>query len=432
MVQQRRQRSGQGSDPSREPGFSLKLQKKADQKAKRKKKRNSFVWGSFLVAFVLFLCLVCLGVTLLFFPYLLFLDKEKLKSDFVAGGATTGICAIADQQAGQVLDAKGANYFWPVPTVSRISSQFGPRKSPTPGGSSNHKGIDISIAGGGAALLPFYAMADGQVIYAGPATGYGQVIYVQHAGGVVTKYGHIDSHYEVKRGDMVKKGQRLGRIGAGRVGSSTGPHLHFQVEVNGNPVNPLQYVKFGSSLQPGDGMNKPTLPTPAVPAPAICDSPIVKPGNVDISIAYEPLNIDAMYQYLSTRNGVGTRMGNRSILQMVDRVSKQYGINPYLLLAITGAEQSFVPNNNRNADKIIRNPWNTFGSWQNTDNSTEESAIYAARAIVKLQANKPDNVGPIQWMNMPTGVNPKGFYAADPKWAGNVSVIMQKLKQMGG
>lgn len=427
------------SEPGRrsrsQTAFDLRLRQKANSKNKRKKKTSGTKKIFILLMVFIFTFVTIMGafaMLLLWFPYLLFVDKDKLRHDFVATGTSVGICSVADAEAGQVLDASGVNYFWPVPTISRISSSFGLRNSPTAGASTNHKGIDISIAGGGAANHKFYAMADGVIIYAGPATGYGQVIYVQHAGGLVTKYGHIDSNYIVKRGDQVKKGQFIGKIGAGIVGHSTAPHLHFQVELNGVPVNPLRYVSSGSSNNNDNGMNKPSAPIPQTPAPSFCDTPIINPGSIDISIAYEPLNIDAMYKYLFTRNGSGTRMGNRTILEMVDRVSKQYGINPYLLLAITGAEQSFVPNNSRNADKIIRNPWNTFGSWENTDNSTEESAIYAARTIVKLQADRPGNIAPIKWMNMPQGINPKGYYASDQKWAGNVTVIMQMLKRIGG
>lgn len=412
-------------EPRNQQGRIAKIQaQKVKGKGFRKKKHGMgcgclVVFGG-IAAFFVFIALL-----LIVAPFLLFSTSEKMSPDYTP--PATGLCYVNSQDGPAQMDASGSTYFWPVPTVTRISSQFGPRNSPVAGGSSNHKGIDISIAGGGAALHPFYSVADGTVIYAGAATGYGQVIYVQHAGGLVTKYGHIDSNFEVHKGDAVKKGQRIGRIGAGIVGSSTGPHLHFQTELNGSPVNPLQFVTPGKE----DGIPKAT--TPMNNLPSVCtSSPILNAGNVDVTIGYQPLNIEAMHAYLSTRNGVGTRMGDINILQMVDRVAKKYGIDPYLLLAITGAEQSFVPNNNKNASRIILNPWNTFGSWQNTNNSTEISAEYAAKTIVKLQAGKPDHLNAIQWMNQPAGVNPKGYYAADPNWANNVSVILQFLYQKGG
>lgn len=388
-------------------------------------KKGLFLTGGCL-SMVLFFFLVSGGLLFAIYisPLLIFSSLDKVDQNYVAPSGGMGLCQVVSDAKTEQLDTGGVSYFWPVPSVHRISSPFGLRNSPVAGGSSNHKGIDISLAGGGAALHPFYAMADGVVTFAGPATGYGYVIYVQHANGIVTKYGHIDSDFEVHRGDAVKKGQRLGRIGSGIVGASTGPHLHFQVEQNGVPVDPLNFVSSDGTTKPGNPFSG--------SAPSICDNPLINAGRVDISIAYQPLNIQAMHDYLAARNGVGTRMADMGILTMVDRVGKEYNLDPYLLLAITGAEQSFVPNNNPNADRIIRNPWNTFGSWQNTDHSTEESARYAAKAIVKLQQDKPEGMSPLQWMNQPRGVNPRGFYAEDSRWATNVGVILDMLHTKGG
>lgn len=141
-----------------------------------------------------------------------------------------------------------AEYVWPVPTIHRISSGFGNR----PGGM--HRGIDITNGNAGGEAI--YAMADGVVLHAGPRDpkGFGQAIYIYHGNGLYTRYGHLQwDAYGVKTGEKVKKGQFIGRIGKGKVGQSTGPHLHFEVIINGSHtpsgsiagkwINPLRFVR---------------------------------------------------------------------------------------------------------------------------------------------------------------------------------------------
>lgn len=118
---------------------------------------------------------------------------------------------------------------WPVPSISRISSGFGRRDG------TFHKGIDIS--NGHSGHTPIYAMADGLVIHAGPRNpkGFAQAIYIYHGNGLYSVYGHLQYNgYGVKTGDKVKKGQFIGKIGDGIVGASSGPHLHFEVIINGH------------------------------------------------------------------------------------------------------------------------------------------------------------------------------------------------------
>jgi murein DD-endopeptidase MepM/ murein hydrolase activator NlpD len=79
----------------------------------------------------------------------------------------------------------------------------------------------------------------GVVIISGPASGYGTLVVVSHGGGVSTAYAHM-STLSVSEGDVVDQGQQVGRIG--NEGNSTGPHLHFEVRVDGDPVDPLDYV----------------------------------------------------------------------------------------------------------------------------------------------------------------------------------------------
>ncbi|MGI5878140.1 MAG: peptidoglycan DD-metalloendopeptidase family protein [Christensenellales bacterium] len=111
-----------------------------------------------------------------------------------------------------------------------ISSRFGMRT--LNGKTRMHKGLDMAAPTG----TPIYASASGTVVYAGLASGYGRVVYIDHGHGVQTRYGHC-SELKVKKGDTVKRGERIALVG--NTGVSTGPHCHFEVRVDGEAVNPL-------------------------------------------------------------------------------------------------------------------------------------------------------------------------------------------------
>lgn len=117
----------------------------------------------------------------------------------------------------------------------RVSSGFGSRSAPTRGASTNHQGIDWAVPIGTAVV----ASNAGVVTKAGWGSGYGYVVYIKHADGRETRYAHL-SKVLVKAGQTVSQGQRIAL--SGNSGRSTGPHLHFEIRINGVAVNPAKYL----------------------------------------------------------------------------------------------------------------------------------------------------------------------------------------------
>jgi len=122
-----------------------------------------------------------------------------------------------------------------APVRGILTDGFGGRSDPFTGEQGTHNAVDISSAVG----QPVRAPADGIVVKAEWANGYGNVIYLSHGYGYSTRYGHL-SAYAAKPGQHVKRGDIIAYVGS--TGRSTGPHLHYEVRLNNNPVNPLEYI----------------------------------------------------------------------------------------------------------------------------------------------------------------------------------------------
>jgi murein DD-endopeptidase MepM/ murein hydrolase activator NlpD len=118
------------------------------------------------------------------------------------------------------------------PVSARMTSGYGMRYHPILKRRRMHTGVDFGAPSGS----PIYAAADGVVISASYSGGYGNAVILDHGGGVSTLYAHC-SRFSVSAGQSVRKGQRIASVGS--TGLSTGPHLHFEVRVNGRPVNPM-------------------------------------------------------------------------------------------------------------------------------------------------------------------------------------------------
>lgn len=136
---------------------------------------------------------------------------------------------LSDQRSLQASRPKG----WP--SRGWLTSGFGMRRSPFSGKPKMHEGIDIAAATG----TPVFATADGIVSQAETAAGYGKLVVIDHGYGYKTYYGH-NSKLHVKVGQRVRRGERIAAVG--NTGSSTGAHLHYEVRLNGVPLNPRKYL----------------------------------------------------------------------------------------------------------------------------------------------------------------------------------------------
>mgnify|MGYP002559619806 FL=1 len=130
-------------------------------------------------------------------------------------------------------------FIWPVSSSRKISSPIGSRVAPGGFGSTNHKGVDICNVGYTSSI---YAVKSGKVLLtntSGYGGGYGNYVVIDHGGGLTTLYAHMSS-VKVSEGQMVSQGTVIGITGS--TGASTGPHLHYEVRINGVYQNPLNYL----------------------------------------------------------------------------------------------------------------------------------------------------------------------------------------------
>lgn len=147
------------------------------------------------------------------------------------GGVTTP--GVSDLPAVQTGAVSADGWIWPMP--GRIASGFGPRKSPGGIGSKNHAGIDIA----GPTGTPIVAMKGGTVTVAGTAGGYGNAVYIDHGGGLFSRYGHMQ-RVLCTRGQRVAQGQTIGLCDS--TGNSTGPHVHAEIRPGDVAQDPLKFL----------------------------------------------------------------------------------------------------------------------------------------------------------------------------------------------
>nr|WP_217372067.1 M23 family metallopeptidase [Ruegeria arenilitoris] len=139
------------------------------------------------------------------------------------------------------IAAEKAPFATPVKSAFRFTSGYGYRRDPKTGGRRMHKGTDFAAPTG----TDIFATADGVVTHAGWQSGYGRLVKIRHAFGVETLYAH-NSKIRVKVGQRVSRGDHIADMG--NSGRSTGTHLHYEVRVNGKPVNPMDFIKAANNV----------------------------------------------------------------------------------------------------------------------------------------------------------------------------------------
>lgn len=165
------------------------------------------------------------------------LDQFRmLKTSALNGGAAIGISMMGRRNftAADWLKLSEEPNLWPV--EGRVTGSFGERIDPFNGEGAFHSGVDISTLYGSRVIAP----ADGVVTFADFYAGYGRMLEVEHAQGFITRYGHLSS-FAVTPGQSIHRGQVIGYVGLS--GRSTGPHLHYEVWLHNNPVNPHTFLR---------------------------------------------------------------------------------------------------------------------------------------------------------------------------------------------
>lgn len=166
--------------------------------------------------------------------------------------STKGVPSVEEVRANAILSgldrmnlyrlaAYKAPFDNPVKSAYRFTSPFGVRQDPKGWGTRMHSGTDFAAAYG----TPIYSTADGVVTRAGWSSGYGRLVKIQHAFGIETRYGHL-AQIRVSVGQKVSRGERIGDMG--NSGRSTGTHLHYEVRIGGNAVNPMTFIKAANHV----------------------------------------------------------------------------------------------------------------------------------------------------------------------------------------
>lgn len=162
-------------------------------------------------------------------------DRDTAIRPFSPGSIDAQARALAARLPGWPLSV-------PLRVPLRLSSPFGWRVHPVTGVPTLHAGLDLVAPAG----TPIYATADGRVLRAGPTGGYGNMVEIQHADGLVTRYGHMQS-IAVEAGQEVTAATVIGQLGS--TGVSTGPHLHYEIRRAEQPVDPMPFLQAGQTLK---------------------------------------------------------------------------------------------------------------------------------------------------------------------------------------
>lgn len=160
-------------------------------------------------------------------------SPEELRANAILGGL--------DRMNMYRIAAYTLPFAMPVKDGFRLTSSFGYRQDPVRGGRRMHEGMDMAGAYG----TPIYATGDGTVIFSGWNSSFGRHVQIRHANGLVSTFSHM-SQLRVEVGQRVSRGDRIGDMG--NSGRSTGTHLHYEVRLNGTPVNPMTFIKAAKNV----------------------------------------------------------------------------------------------------------------------------------------------------------------------------------------
>lgn len=169
-----------------------------------------------------------------FIPFFGSKDKDVRDPRFIR------LAASLERMGSMERALQGIPSSLPAAVIS-MSSDFGYRRDPFTGAAAMHAGIDFK----GPIGTPVMAAADGVVSYAGVHSGYGNCVEITHANGLVTRYAHLSS-FSVTLGQKVARGVQIARMGSS--GRSTGPHLHFEVRLDGQAINPLKFLEANPNV----------------------------------------------------------------------------------------------------------------------------------------------------------------------------------------
>ncbi len=156
--------------------------------------------------------------------------KSSLTGQQIVGELETSIASLQEDLESLIASIPSE---WPV--EGWISSRYGRRHSPWTGKAKFHAGIDIANRRG----TPVHASGDGTVKFAGRKASNGKIVVLDHGQGITTHYAHL-SKIHVKKGDSVQKNQKIANVG--NTGKNTNPHLHYEVRINGTPINPRRHL----------------------------------------------------------------------------------------------------------------------------------------------------------------------------------------------
>ena len=168
-------------------------------------------------------------------------DDLDTSGIFPRGTGIDSLIELANQLHTYRVYYRGTPFGRPVHARHNFTSGYGMRTHPVTGRFQMHKGIDLAAPPG----TPILATGDGIVTFAGRSGNYGLLIRVKHLGGISTTYAHLEKIY-VRKGQSVSRNQQIGAMGS--TGASTGPHLHYEIVVDGKMINPMKFIEARANV----------------------------------------------------------------------------------------------------------------------------------------------------------------------------------------